>query len=253
MKVGAVLDSFGLEIIDCMDAAASLGMRGIQAPLGHRDIDPDTMTETAIADFLSQCEARGIAVVSGCFYVDGGFEPDYVERNVARTVKLLELGKKLGGSIVTGHIGMVPKDEKAPAWASIAEGVTAVEAAAADLEVLFGVETGPVAPPLLRRFLDATAGEMTRVNYDPANLVAMGFDPVAGVRDLAPYIGGMHAKDAIKGKGEVPLGKGEVPWKEFVNALRTEAGFDGWYIIEREGGADRVDDIRQAKELLEAL
>jgi len=49
---------------------------------------------------------------------------------------------------------------------------------------------------------------------------------------------------------EVPWGKGEVGGKAFLAEL-SRLGYTGNYVIEREGGSDRVKDIALAKERLE--
>ncbi|MBR2434356.1 MAG: sugar phosphate isomerase/epimerase, partial [Lentisphaeria bacterium] len=51
---------------------------------------------------------------------------------------------------------------------------------------------------------------------------------------------------------EVPLGKGQVPWKEYIAALH-EIGYDSWLTIEREVGADPVRDISEAVNFLKTL
>ena len=50
---------------------------------------------------------------------------------------------------------------------------------------------------------------------------------------------------------EVPLGEGQVPWDNYIAALR-EIGFDGFLTIEREVGDNPVADIRKAAEFLKA-
>jgi sugar phosphate isomerase/epimerase len=63
-------------------------------------------------------------------------------------------------------------------------------------------------------------------------------------------------KDAVKTKtpgtwgDEVPVGTGQVNWKEFFAALDA-AHFTGNLCIEREAGQQRVADIRTARQFLE--
>ena len=108
-------------------------------------------------------------------------------------------------------------------------------------------------PAFLRRFLDSLNTDAGRVNYDPANLVMMGFDHVRGVSDLAPCIVHTHAKDGLRtpegGHKEVPLGEGQVDWPAYLGALE-EAGYDGLFTNEREVGDNPVADITKAIEFL---
>jgi len=108
------------------------------------------------------------------------------------------------------------------------------------------------------------------VNLDPANLVmVIGENPADSVRNLKDYIVHTHAKDgrmlqktdprriyipAISHVEpinyseyfeELPLGKGAVPWDEYIAALRN-IGYDGYLTIEREVGENPERDIALA-------
>ena len=50
----------------------------------------------------------------------------------------------------------------------------------------------------------------------------------------------------------MPLGEGWIDWPKYVAALREE-GFDGYYAIEREVGADPVGVITRAVRFLQSL
>ena len=108
------------------------------------------------------------------------------------------------------------------------------------------------------------------MNFDPANLaMVQGEDPVEGVKNLKDYIVHTHAKDGrllkkINSEAfyisdvigvehqseegffiETPLGDGDVPWKEYIAALKS-IGYDGFLTVEREVGEDPVADIEKA-------
>lgn len=58
-------------------------------------------------------------------------------------------------------------------------------------------------------------------------------------------VGGVDALNACKGFKEVPLGTGQVDWKNYISALK-EIGYDGFLTIERETGNEPQEDIRLA-------
>ena len=123
----------------------------------------------------------------------------------------------------------------------------------------FAIETGPENAQVLRKFLDHI-GIMPGigVNFDPANLVMVQCEDIPkAVGLLGKYIVHTHAKDGMNlGKitgeqlyngndvppgfkpweyiKEVPLGEGQVPWKQYIAALRA-AKFDGYLTIEPRG------------------
>ena len=138
----------------------------------------------------------------------------------------------------------------------------------------FAVETGPEPSLRLKKFLDTLGRRGVGVNMDPANLVmCIGENPAEAVRNLPDYIVHTHAKDGNILKEtdtrklyipdishvnpenfsdyilETPLGQGNVPWKEYISALRS-VGYDGYLTIEREVGETPSEDIALASEFL---
>src|SRR5260370_25538464 len=96
---------------------------------------------------------------------------------------------------------------------------------------------------LLDRFDPAGLG----VNLDPANLLMQGFDPFASARALQGKIVHAHAKDAraasaSRAAQEVPVGRGDIEWMEFLSVLE-EVEYRGWLVIEQETGENRLADI----------
>ena len=121
-----------------------------------------------------------------------------------------------------------------------------------EVGVFFASETGPESGAALASFLRGLKAKSIRANYDPANMVMRGFDPVQGVYDLGDLIVHTHAKDGIgpgPNRGEVPLGEGDVPWPEYLRALK-EIGYDRYLTIEREVGEDPAADIVTAANFL---
>ncbi len=114
-----------------------------------------------------------------------------------------------------------------------------------------------------------------RVNFDPANLVmVLGEDPAQAAEILGEYIVHTHAKDGILVKKtdpeiiykffaeggiedfrledyfrEVPLGKGQVNFDRYLNAL-VKTGFKGFLTVEREVGENPEQDILEAVQFL---
>ena len=63
-------------------------------------------------------------------------------------------------------------------------------------------------------------------------------------------VGGVYALNACKGFVELPLGKGDVDWKNYLLALK-KIGYDGFLTIERECGDNPADDIQKAVSFLQ--
>ena len=114
-----------------------------------------------------------------------------------------------------------------------------------------GLETGQeTATTLLAalRDLDVPVG----VNFDPANMLLYGMgDPIDALRRLAPHVAQAHIKDARRSRAaaewgeDVVVGTGEVNFAAMFDVMR-EAGAKVDYMIERERGKARLEDIQTA-------
>jgi len=95
------------------------------------------------------------------------------------------------------------------------------------------------------------------VNFDPANMILYGMgDPVDAIERLGPRVVQVHVKDAVGTERpgtwgrEVAAGQGAVDWAGlFKAAVRIEPPVN--FIIERESGGERRDDIVAARVLIE--
>jgi sugar phosphate isomerase/epimerase len=81
--------------------------------------------------------------------------------------------------------------------------------------------------------VERTADVSLGVNWDTANTIAYGDDPIPVLRRVVKRVVSVHAADTST-RGElkhVLLGTGLVPFKEMFEILR-DAGFDGWICME---------------------
>jgi sugar phosphate isomerase/epimerase len=106
---------------------------------------------------------------------------------------------------------------------------------------------------MLADFITRVGNPALKVNYDPCNLRRFGSQEgvVAGVEVLKDFIVHTHAKDWNPITKRATCGQGEVPWREYLTALKN-IGYDGVYAIEDETGVeDIVDSIRTSYEFLQ--
>jgi len=252
-KVGVVLQSLRLGVRPGIEKVKELGLDGFQTYVTGGELAPENMGRSARREFRKFVADRGLVVSALCVELGGYADPATVDDKVERTMRMIDLGVDLGVAIHTAHIGRVSEDPNSRERQTIAEALSAIGNYAAERDCCFACETGPEETMVLRDFLASLDCPGLRVNYDPANLVMNGFDPVKGVGDLAGLIVHTHAKDGIreddKRRREVPLGQGQVPWDDYLAAL-GEAGYEGFLTIEREGGENPVADIIAARDFL---
>lgn len=190
--------------------------------------------------------------------LSGGFgNPATRPERLERFKWALDRTRDLGLSDIMLHAGFLPEPTH-PDRKPFLDTLGKVSQLAKEKNITVAFETGQESADLLRRTLDDLKCPNLKINFDPANMLLydMG-DPIRAVEILGPDIRSVHVKDAIRTKTpgtwgeEVPLGKGEVNIKKFVDTLK-KVGFKGALCIEREVGdqEQRVADIAHGVRVL---
>lgn len=192
----------------------------------------------------------------------GGFgNPATRPERLERFQWALDRTVALGLADIMLHAGFLPEPgdpDRKPFLDTLAK----VSQLAKEKGIIVAFETGQETADLLRRTLDDLKCPNLKINFDPANMILydMG-DPIRAVEILGPDIRTVHVKDANRTKvpgtwgEEVPLGKGQVDIKKFLQTLK-KIGYRGPLCIEREVGnqqerlADITHGIRVLKECL---
>jgi sugar phosphate isomerase/epimerase len=140
-------------------------------------------------------------------------------------------------------------------WAVEGIGSLLEEAARLGLQLVFENHTKPgvwdyadFAQPLEVFFaiLDRLQGTALGVNFDTANTLVVGADPLEVLGRVRDRLATVHASDTRRPGCLEPvvLGTGRVPFPKIFQALRR-SGFDGWICIEEASGCG-LDGVRQA-------
>jgi sugar phosphate isomerase/epimerase len=253
LKIGVMIESLRLGVRQGIEKAAEIGLDGFQVYVTGGEMAPENLPRSARRELRRFVADRGLAISALCVELGGYADPAGADEKIERTRRMIDLGVDLGVRIHSSHISRIPEDPNARERRTIAEALLAIGSYAAERDCCLACETGPEDTALMHDFLASIGSDGVKVNFDPANLVMNGFDPVRGVYELADFIVHTHAKDGIrrpdKSAQEVPLGQGQVPWERYVAALR-ETGYEGFFTIERECGDNPVEDVIAAKSFL---
>jgi sugar phosphate isomerase/epimerase len=255
MKVGIITDSLRMELRASLRKARELGAHGVQLWVVNTELDARSITPSGRDELITLMNSLGLERAALCGDIGGFADIESVEQRIAHTKIMFDLAVDLKTPVLTTHIGVVPDDTSSKEYAQLVEAVREVAFYAADRECCLGIETGPESGAALAAFIRTVGSPGIRVNFDPANLCMGAFDPIQGVRDLAPYIVHTHAKDGIydsdriNGGQEVPLGRGDVDFPGYLQTLR-EVGYSGYLTVERECGDDPVADVAEAVRFL---
>ncbi|MEX2673719.1 MAG: sugar phosphate isomerase/epimerase family protein [Phycisphaeraceae bacterium] len=222
------------------------------------------------AEAPQQLADAGIKIISGMFATigedystlesirkTGGIVPDETwAQNWANIERTVPIAEKLGIRIMLFHAGFIPHEAGNPTWEKVRDRVGQIADLYADADVTLTLETGQEDAPTLLKFISEVDRPNVAVNFDPANMILYDKgDPVEALRTLMPHVRHIHIKDADRTTTpgtwgtEKPAGEGQVDWDGFFAVLDDER-YQGYLAIEREGGDQRVQDIRTAKEMV---
>ena len=255
LKIGVMPSSFRIPFKDAVIKARDMGAKGLQPYVTSGELDPDNLSADDRRDILKFVRENGLCFSALC--ADFGMDFSAYgenEEEIKRTMKMMDLAVDFDTHIITTHIGHVPDDESSVEYKNICKTIETLGKYGDSIGVCFATETGPEKAVKLRGILEKTDTKSAKVNLDPANFVMLcGQDPVEAVHILKDYIVHTHAKDGIKTGPdtfeELPLGHGNVPFPEYLAALRDE-GFGGFLTIERECGDTPEKDIQLAFDYL---
>ena len=280
MKIGVITDCFKLPLFESLKLAAELGFDGVQIYATTGEFSPEVLSDAQKAEIKAFLSENSLSISALCGDMGGyGFEreEDNAER-IQKTKEIVDLAVEFGTKVITTHIGVIPEDKQNSRYDVMLKALTECGLYAKEKGATLAIETGPEKAKTLLAFLKDTKGGVG-VNLDPANFTMVtGQDAVEAVYLLKDYIVHTHAKDGImldknqdptqvyhafavggvdalnacEGFKEVPLGEGEVDWKNYVKALK-EIGYDGFLTIERECGDEPEKDIEKAVRFLKNI
>lgn len=252
-------------------SAEELGIRSVQLLIW----DPAMYTQQTADRILLACKNFNMTVTAlWCGWTGpGGFGYPQMYQTIGlvpsawraqRTEQILkgaEFARLIGVKDIITHAGYMPDNPFDPDHLGVMHAVRYICQKIAPYGQRFLFETGEMIPNTLTQLIKETGAENIGINFDCANMIinCRGNSRDA-LRILAPWVKGVHAKDAVyptgmdpKGK-EVKLGEGEANFPELIKILK-ESGYEGDITIEREipDKEQRDKDVREAKVYLEKL
>jgi L-ribulose-5-phosphate 3-epimerase len=251
LKIGICLESLGLPLRRALDEAVRLRSSGVQVDAAG-DLAPDKLSQTGRREFRHLLQSRDLEMSAvGCPLRRGLDSAEDQQPRIEHVKKVMSLCFELGPRVVVIQAGRVPSEEEEKSGerraAHLAEALRALGSYGDRIGVALALETGLESGAALRDYLNRFDSGSLSVNYDPANLLMNGFDPIESLRALAGKVRHVHAKDArIVGASragrEVPLGHGDIDWLQMLGVLE-EVEYRGWLAVERETGDNRLGDV----------
>jgi sugar phosphate isomerase/epimerase len=248
------------KLLKALENAVTIGVKAVQPwcvdviPWNLETVlDPGRCMGGSRREWVRRIHGFGLEISGLCAQLMGedrlgNFAPgDDLDGRILKTCEALRLAADMDVPVVTTHIGRIPEDRNDPLYRQYFEATRTVAQSAEENGVFFGIETGQESAEVLGRFIEDVGSNAVKVNYDPANMLR--YDPVKGVTLLKDYIVHTHAKDRDPETKSPTVGKGAVPWKAYIDALKG-IGYEGWYALEDESGQDVFNSLKTGREFL---
>lgn len=190
----------------------------------------------------------------------GFLNPTTRGERLSKAMQVCDYAKSIGVSNMVSHVGFIPEDHAQPDYAEMVSTIRTLAQHCKSNGQTLSLETGQETPQNLLDFIADVNEDNLKVNFDPANILLYGIgDPLGALKQLFPYVIGVHCKDGkmptVEGElgTEMPLGEGDVGFADFIGLLKS-LGYQGPLTIEREiGGEEQIADLLTAKAYVEDL
>jgi len=284
MRVGLLIDPIDprLSYVDNLKKAAQMGFRLVQ--LWYKDLVENVKGGAKeLAKTLGDLDLELKSLAAYTDLVD----PRRSRAEIIDFMKgAIRYAADAGVRLVVTESGGVPG--KHEDWDELVGRLRELVQAAKSAGVALLVENGPGVlvndTKLMLRMMDEVGVEGFGINFDPANLNLVPDNVVSAVQKLGPFIVDTHAKDSVLLTGSFerdrdvleehvfrvpegeefihipegvewalpPIGEGDVPFHEYLAALKKNR-FAGDLLIEYQGGGSRERAILQSRRHLEKL
>lgn len=255
-RIAVSLTALNLPLRQALRRANEIGADGVQFELG-RHFSRDDMTESARRQLLHELGEFGLGISSLAVPVNRpladweGLEP---RMDAIKQAMLLAFQLKAG--VVTFRAGRIPADSASPAWETLVGVLNDLARHANRVGALPSVGWAGESPESVAAVLSQVKDGPLGVNFDPAAVIPSGQSPPAVYRALVESVNHITLRDAVRDIDdtvlEVPLGRGEVPWNEFL-ALTVDADYRGWMTAARTQGDDKAGDVARAVKYVRAV
>jgi sugar phosphate isomerase/epimerase len=221
-----------------------------------RTVDALRAAEVEIRSGMTSMRGEDYSTLETIRRTGGVRLDEHWKENLANAEHDARIAQQLALPLVTFHAGFLPHERRDPERAKLLDRLRRIVDVFATRGVRVGFETGQETAETLLDCLDELDRPAAGINFDPANMILYGMgDPVRSLEKLGSRVVQVHVKDARAAKSagtwgeEVVAGTGQVDWPAFFAVLdQAQPSID--LMIEREAGAQRVDDVRHARAML---
>jgi sugar phosphate isomerase/epimerase len=246
-QLGIVLETTGLPVRQALAAASRLGVAGVQVD-AVGDLAPDRLTATGRRDLRNLLRSYNLELTAvHCPLRRGVDAAEHQHQRIEHVRKAMQLAFDLGPRVVVAPLPRVPAEPDSPRAVTLRETLADLGAYGDRIGVRLALEGGLDAGDKVRDYLATFDTGGLAVNFDPANFLFNGHDPLASLTALAGSVIHTHARDGRAatlsgGPKEVPVGAGDIEWMVYVATLEA-IEYRGFLVVDRESGENRFADV----------
>lgn len=250
--------------------AVDMGMASCQLSIW----DASLFRDEAFAEYVKRCFDRSDFRISALWAgwtkpcewnftagpaTIGLVPPAYRFQRLQELLSASDFAEKIGVQDMITHVGFIPENPDDPNFSGVVSALRHLAKYMQKKGQYFLFETGQETPVTMLRTIEAIGTDNLGINFDTANLILYGkANSVDALDVFGKYVRNTHIKDGFYptdgmnlGK-MVPIGQGKANIPAVIRRL-DEIGYEGPFTIESEIKGDRVEDIKNAKSLLESI
>lgn len=239
-----------LEVSDYFKSATELGFTSLEVN-AHSETPKHLLynyNEESIHKVKSWADIANVKIA--CLAADSDFtvtNSSDLEAEIKKVCGFVDMAQKLNTKFVRVFTGGEKEDYLSPellkqlhyAFNCIGE-----YAEARNIEIAIENHGGITSTgKKMAKIMEGIKSTAIGINYDPANFLMSGSDPLMALRYIQPWVKYTHWKDVRWGDGHPELcavGEGEIRWQPIVKEL-LKANYQGYWTIEYE----EIEDVQR--------
>jgi L-ribulose-5-phosphate 3-epimerase len=245
-QLGIVAESTGLPIRSAIEQASKWAVDVLQAD-GVGALAARTLGETGRREFKNLLRSFNLELSAiGCPLRRSLDSPEDQQKRLENIRDAMQLAFDLGARRVVVPFPKLPEPES-PAANTLRESLLALAAHGDKVGTIVCLDAGLDDAAKVKDYLATYDTGALAVNFDPANFLVNGHDPLKSAMALAGRIGHAQARDAKRSTAqatpvEVAVGAGDIEWMAAFATLEA-IDYRGPIAIERTVGEKRLDDL----------
>jgi len=239
-KISIISDEISQDFKTAVEIGSGWGIKNYEIRgINYKRVpDIDNFELSLIKDVIKIYKIKIVAISPGVFKIP--WEEGKLEEHLKeRLPKSFELARKLQTKLVI-IFSPIKKEKEQVDFSQIIAIFKKAAKSAEKKGFILALENEPICYANTGKntayIVKEVGNPALKVNWDPANAFSSGEAPYPdGYRNIKDYIFHLHIKDVRRIKGEgiqyVPVGEGEINWKDQISALKRDK-YQGYFSIE---------------------